>query len=221
MQRRLDSTCWVRKKLAELKDNQYAVHLAALLHIYSGCLTLEEIAERAGMTLQTLHGLRSNAPFMRLVDTYKKEFSGEIRENILINTYELAEYDAFASECAMLDEVIRIQIKVPLITQFRKLSQSLKSRATYKIKIEKAELLLFRRLFGFFILIEKYAPTLTSKALEDAKEIAGEVVWPSLGLDAGEIDRILGKPLLTRKERLRDLRERLDAVMQDSKAHGA
>jgi len=221
MQKRLDSTNWVRKKLAELKDDRYAVHLAALLHIYFGCLTLEEIAEKAGMTLQTLLNLRSNAPFMRMVDTYKKDFSGEIREDILINTYDLEGYDLFASEFTMFDEILQIQIKVPLITQFRKLSQSVKSRTTYNIKIEKAELMLFRRLFSFFILIERYAPTLTSKALVEMKELAQETVWPALDLDGGEIDRILSKPPLTRYERLRDLRERLNAVTPDSKTHGA
>ncbi len=76
------STDWVHKKIAELKDETYTVHVAALLHIYFGVFTLEEIAEKAGLSLQTLHQLRMNAPFMRLVDTYKKEFSEEIRSTI-------------------------------------------------------------------------------------------------------------------------------------------
>lgn len=206
---KLDSTNWLRKKVSELKSDSYTIHFTALLHIYFGVLTLEEIAEKAGITLQTLHGLRKNAPFMRLVDTYKKEFSGEIRENLLINTYELEEYNIFASDFAMFDEILQTQIKVPLFTQLKKLSQSIKSRATYNIKIEKAEFMLFRRLFSFFILIEKYVPTLTSKALVEMKEIAQEIVWPALNMDSGEIDRILSKPTLTRDERVRELRAKL------------
>jgi len=221
MPKRLDSTKWVREKIDALKDDRYTVHLAALLHIYFGGLTLEEIAERAGMTLQTLHGLRSNAAFMRLVDTYKKEFSGEIRENILINTYELEGYELFASECAMFDEILQTQIKVPLFTQLIKLSQSVKSRTTYNIKIEKAELMLFKRLFSFFIFIEKFVPTLTSKALVEMKDTAQEIVWPALDMDGGEIDRVLSKPLKTRDERLRELRKKLNAVMSARKARGA
>ena len=209
MPKLFDSTEWVHKKAAEFKDDRYAVHLSALLHIYFGGLTLEEIADKAGLPLHNLYGLRSNAAFMRLVDTYKKEFSGEIREHILINTYDLEEYEILASECAMFDEILQTQVKVPLFTTLKKLSQSIKSRTTYNIKIEKAEFMLFRRLFSFFICIEKYLPTLTSKALVEMKEIAQEIVWPALDRDAGEIDRILNKPLLTRDERVRKLKNKL------------
>ena len=214
MPKRLESTVWVREKVAALNNDRYPVHIAALLHIYFGCLTLEEIAEKAGITLHTLHGLRSNAPFMRLVDTYKKEFSGEIRENILVNTYDLEGYESFASEFAMFDEILQVQIKVPLFTQFRKLSQSVKERVTYHIKIEKAEILLFRRLFSFFVLIEKYAPTLTSYAVMEMKKIAQEVVWPELDLDGGEIDRILEKPPLSLNERKNDLKTKLNEIVK-------
>lgn len=220
MPKLLDST-WVRKKIAELKDEPYTVHVAALLHIYFGALTLEEMAEKAGMPLQTLHGLRMNAPFMCLVDTYKKEFSGEIRENLLINTYDLEGYSFIASDFTMFDEILQTQIKVPLFTKLKKLSQSIKSRTTYNIKIEKSEFMLFRRLFSFFILIEKYSPTLTSKALVEMKEIAQEIVWPALDMDSGDIDRILRKPTLTRDERLRELKIKLNAVTPNRKAHGA
>jgi len=206
---KLDSINWLREKISEFKNDSYTIHFAALLHIYFGVLTLGEIAENASINLQTLYGLRRNAPFMRLVDTYKKEFSGEIRENLLINTYELEEYDIFASDFAMFDEILQMQIKVPLFTQLKKLSQSIKSRATYNIKIEKAEFMLFRRLFSFFILIEKYVPTLTSKALVEMKEIAQEIVWPALNMDSGEIDKILSQPTLTKEERLRELRVKL------------
>jgi hypothetical protein len=205
-----DSADWVHKKITELKDDTYTVHVAALLHIYFGVFTLEEIADKAGMTLQTLYRLRMNAPFMRLVDTYKKEFSEEIREKLLINTYELEGYDFIASDFTMFDEILQTQIKVPLFTKLNKLSQSIRSRATYNIKIEKTEFMLFRRLFGFFILIEKYSPTLTSKALVEIKETAQEIVWPALDMDGGEIDRILNKPLLTRDERLREFRRKLN-----------
>lgn len=209
MPKLFDSTDWLHNKIAELKDETYTVHVAALLHIYFGSFTLEEMAEKAGVSLQTLHGLRMNAPFMRLVDTYKKELSGEIREKLLINTYDLEGYDFIASDFSMFDEILQTQIKVPLFTKLKKLSQSIKSRATYNIKIEKSELLLFRRLFSFFILIEKYSPTLTSKALVEMKEIAQEIVWPALDMDGEEIDRVLNKPLLTRDKRLREFRRKL------------
>jgi hypothetical protein len=209
MPKLVDSTDWVHKKIAELKDETYTVHVAALLHVYFGAFTLEEIAEKAGVSLQTLHGLRLNAPFMRLVDTYKKELSGETREKLLINTYQLEEYDSIASDFTLFDEILQTQIKVPLFTKLKKLAQSIRSRTTYNIKIEKSEFLLFRRLFSFFILIEKYSPTLTSKALVEMKQTAQEIVWPALDMDGEEIDRILNKPLLTKNERLRELKTKL------------
>jgi len=221
MLRRLDSTKWLHKKIAELKDDSYAAHLAALLHIYFGILSLEEIAEKVGIHIQTLQGLRKNASFMRMVDTYKKEFSGEIREDLLINTYGLEEYEFFASDFAMFDEILQTQIKVPLFTQLKRLSQSIRSRTTYNIKIEKAEFMLFRRLFSFFILIEKYIPTLTSKALVEMKEVAQEIVWPALDMDGEEIDWILSNPPLKRDERVKELKNKLKTVMTNRKAHDA
>jgi hypothetical protein len=209
MTKLLDSTDWVRAKIAELKDETYMVHVAALLHIYFNAFTLEEIAKKAGMTLQALHGLRMNAPFMHLVDTYKKEFSKKSREKLLINTYDLEGYDFIALDFTLFDEILHTQIKVPLFTKLKKLSHSIKSRATYSIKIEKSEFLLFRRLFSFFILIEKYSPTLTSKALVEMKEVAQEIVWPALDMDGGDIERILNKPLLTKDGRLKEIKAKL------------
>ena len=209
MPKLFDSTDWMCAKMAELTDETYMVHVAALLHIYFNAFTLKEIADKAHMSLQTLHRLRMNAPFMRLVDTYKKEFAEEIREKLLINTYALDEYDFIASDFTMFDEILQTQIKVPLFTKLKKLSQSIKSRATYNIRIEKSEFLLFKRLFSFFILIEKYSPTLTSKALAQMKEIAQETVWPALDMDSQEIERILDKPLMSREERLKEVKNKI------------
>ncbi|MEW6162949.1 MAG: hypothetical protein AB1606_06525, partial [Nitrospirota bacterium] len=110
----------------------------------------------------------------------------------------------------MLDEMLQMQIKVPLFTQLRKLSQSLKSRKTYGLKLETSELMLFKKLFTFFIFVEKYVQTLTTRAMLDIKKVAKEIAWPALNMDMKEIDRILSKPILTRDMRLKELRARLD-----------
>jgi hypothetical protein len=70
--------------------------------------------------------------------------------------------------------------------------------------------MLFRRLFSFFILMEKYTPTLVSKSLRDMKRTAEDVVWPTLGLDKNEIDAMLSAPILSKEERLVELKRRLD-----------
>lgn len=209
----VQSSKWLRKKIVELGKDRHAYQTAALLHIYHGTLTLKEISERAGMSLDTLQSLRSKAPFMRLVDTLKKEFSREFREDLIINYYRTEEYDSLASDFAMFDEVLQTQIKVPLFTQLKKLSQRIRSRKTYGLKIDTSELMLFRRLFTFFILVEKYAPTLTSKALSDMKQVAEETVWPGLSMDMEETDRILKEPIVNKDERVRELKEQLDNLL--------
>ncbi len=212
MSLRLESTKWLRKRTAGIKNDSLHYQRAALLHIYLGALTLHEIAVYAGLTVETLKGLRMNAPFMKMVDTCKKEYSRDLREDILVNNYRLEDYDSLASDVSLLDEILQMQIKVPLFTQLRNLSQSIKSRSTYNLKVDPSELMLFRRLFSFFILFEKYATTLTSQSLVEMKLIAEEIVWPGLHLDKNEIDQILNRPMSTIEERLRELRERLKGL---------
>ncbi len=212
MSLRLESTKWLRKKTAGIKDDSLRYQRAALLHIYLGALTLHEIAVYSGLTAETLNGLRMNAPFMKMVDTCKKEYSHDLREDLLVNNYRLEDYDSLASDVSLLDEILRMQIKVPLFTQLRNLSQSIKSRTTHNLEIDPSELMLFRRLFSFFILFEKHATTLTAQSLMEMKLIAEEIVWPGLHLDKNEIDQILNRPMSTIEERLRELRARLKGL---------
>ena len=167
MLNKLDSTKWLRKKIATFEKNSFPYLLAALLHVYFGNLTLKEIAEKAGINIETLQELRKNPRFMRFVDTFKKELSQEIREDLLVNSYQLEEYDSLAMDFSLFDEVLQMQIRVSLFSHLKKISQSIKSRTTYGLKIDTSEFMLFRRLFSFFILIEKYTPTLVSKSLQD------------------------------------------------------
>jgi hypothetical protein len=209
---RLDSTKWLLKRIAEIRNDSPNYQRAALIHIYIGALTLHEIALYSGLTSETLKGLRMNARFMKMVDTFKKEYSLDMREDLLVNNYHLEDYDSLASDVALFDEIIQIQIKVPLFTQLRNLSQSIKSRTTHTLKVESSEFMLFRRLFSFLILIEKYSTTLTAQSLLEMKEIAQEIVWPGLHLDKNEIDRILNMPMTTVEERLRELKARLEKI---------
>ena len=49
---------WFRKKEAESGNAQSSYQIAALLHIYFGTLTLNDISEKAGMSLDELYSLR-------------------------------------------------------------------------------------------------------------------------------------------------------------------
>jgi hypothetical protein len=212
LSQRLDSTKWMRKRTAENKNDSPHYQRAALLHIYLGALTFHEIAVYADLTVETLKGLSMNARFMKMVDTFKKEYSSEMREDILVNNYQLEDYESLASDVALFDEILQMQIKVPLFTQLRNLSQSIKSRTIHNLKVEPSELMLFRRLFIFLILIEKYATTLTAQSLPEMKVIAQEIVWPGLHLDKNEIDQILNRPMSTIEERLKEIRARIERV---------
>jgi len=196
--------------MAESEKYSSPHSIAALLHIYLSTLTLQEISDRSGLSLDTLHNLRTKAPFMRLVDTLKKECSREFREDLLINDHHPEEYNSIAADFTMLDEMVQMQIKVPLFTQLRDLSQRLKSRKTFGLKLETHELMLFKRLFTFFIFVERYVQTLTSKALSEMKQIAEEIVLPALHIDINEIEQILRKSTLTLDSRVKELRLRLD-----------
>ncbi|MEW6418640.1 MAG: hypothetical protein AB1480_11030 [Nitrospirota bacterium] len=62
---------WIQKKIAEYGEAKSPYQIAALMHIYLGTLTLKEISEKAGLSLDALQELRTKAPFMRLVDNFK------------------------------------------------------------------------------------------------------------------------------------------------------
>ncbi len=181
--------------------------IAALMHIYVGTFTLKEVSEIAGLSLKDLEELRTKASFMRLVDNFKKEYSYEFREALLINDYSIEEYETLAADYSMLDEMLQIQIKVPLFTQLRDLSQSLNSKEAYGLKIETYDLRVFTRPLHFFMFVEKYGQTLTTRILSDIKQVAEKVL--SVKMD-DEVNKTLSDPVSMRSRRLKELKARLE-----------
>jgi len=200
---------WLRKKTAEFGKVISSQQIAALMHIYFGTLTLEDIAEKAGLSLDKLYSLRREPRFMFLVDILKKEYSKKFREDLLLNDYPPEGYDILAADFTMLDEMVQMQIKVPLFAQLRDLSMSLKSQKASGLNINTYELTLFKRLFTFFSFVEKYAVSLTSKSLPDIRQIAEETLSQS---DINEIDRKLDEPFLLRERRIKELRVKLESL---------
>jgi hypothetical protein len=200
---------WLRKKAAESGKAIYSYQIAALMHLYLGTLSLKDISEKAGLSLDSIYSLRREPRFMHLVDVFKKEFSKELREDFLMSDYSLEEYDSLASDFTMLDEMVQMQIKVPLFAQLRELSLSLKTLTAYSLKIETYERMLFKRLFTFFIFVEKYARSLTSKSLPDIRQIAEEILPYT---DMNEIDRKLSKPPLLHDSRVKDFITKLELL---------
>lgn len=200
---------WIQNKIAKSKEARSSHQIAALMHIYFGTLSLRDISEISGLSLDTLKDLRTKASFMRLVDNFKKEYSQEFREAILINDYSIEEYETLAADFTMLDEMLQIQIKVPLFTHLRELSQSLKSKKTYGLKIENYDLRLFKRLLTFFMFTERYNQTLTTRELSEIEQVAKNVL-STFNIDK-EIDRILNDPISKRGRRLKELVSRIMA----------
>jgi hypothetical protein len=185
---------WLRKKLDELGGSRQPYHLDAILHIYLGTISLLEIAARSGSGIDALIFLRSNAAFMQLADTYKQECAQWIREDLALNDRMIEEYDSIAADYAMLEEVLRMQIRVPLFSQLREVSLGIKTKSTCALPIEPYDLGLFRKLYLFFLFTEKYLPTLTSRSLPDLRQIAEETVWPAVSLDEEKLNEVLKCP---------------------------
>jgi hypothetical protein len=118
MTKRLDSTKWLRNKLSTFEENSFPSLYTALLHIYLGSLTLEEIAETAGISQETFHKLRLNPRFMRFVDTFKKELSEEIREDLIVESYQFKEYDSLAADFSLYDEMFQFEAYVKNVDGF-------------------------------------------------------------------------------------------------------
>jgi hypothetical protein len=201
---------WLRKKTAEFGNALSSYQIAAFMHIYLGTLTLNDIAEKAGLSLDELYSLRREPHFMYLADTFKKEFSREFREDLLINDYPTEEYDSLSSDFTMLDEMVQMQIKAPLFAQLRELSLGIKSRKASGLEIETHERMLFKRLFTFFIFVEKYAQSLTSKSLPDIRQIAEEIL-PKTYMN--EIGRKLSETILFPQRRLKDLITKVELLL--------
>jgi hypothetical protein len=215
MPEKLDSIKCLRKKIAEFKNENISYQIAALLHIYIGSLTIKDIAVISGINPDTISGLRGNPGFMRLVDNLKKEYSRDMREDLLVNNYHLDEYYSLALDFSLFDDMLQVQIKVPLFTRLKEVSQLIKNKIRYNQEIDMYDLKLFYRLFSFFIFIEKYTSTLTSKSLIEMKQIAEEIVWPSLNLDKNGIDYFLNKTALARNERLKEIKEKLSIIVSN------
>lgn len=200
---------WIQKKIIELGSSIQPYNFAALLHIYSGTLNLSDISSITNLNIEELSLLRKNAAFMKLVDTYKKECAKSFIESILINDRDINDYAFIAADFSMLDEIIRMQIKIPLFTYLKDLYIGLKNKYIYKLKMDRYDLMVFKRLYIFFLFTELYIETLTTKSLLDMKEIAEGVILPALNIDIKQIESILYETEDIRLKRLEELKSSL------------
>ncbi|MBX6422874.1 hypothetical protein [Thermosulfurimonas sp. F29] len=158
-------------------------YLAALLHIYTGTLSLERIAAVAGISPEDLRLQRSQVDFMSLVDYLRTRFSEWFREHLLMRDFALAEYGRLALEYIHLEEQVQSQIKIPLLNQLKNLCYELEDKLAGGKVLAPYDEALFRRLLLFFLSSEALRPTLSARLINRARE-AGERAYP------GEFERL-------------------------------
>ncbi len=152
-------------------------YLAALLHIYTGSLSLEDIARLSGLSPEELLFQRTQVDFMSLVDYLRTRFSEWFREHLLLRDFEPAEYGRLALEYIHLEEQVQSQIKIPLLNQLKNLCYELEDRLSGGKRLAPYDEALFRRLLLFFLSSEALRPTLSSRLVNRARE-AGEKAYP-------------------------------------------
>jgi hypothetical protein len=161
-----------------MTPNQYG---AALMQAYFGRASLNWIAKHVGISVQLLRQWRQEPQFLLTMDWSKSIFSNAFRENLILNDYSMAQYHYIAAEISLLEESLRLTLRMPLNQRFVKLGKSLMSRHQNDLELNNYDLRLFRRLFLFFLALENHWPGSTCHCIsEDFLTFARDVVWPIL-----------------------------------------
>ena len=154
---------------------------AALMQAYFGRASLNWIAEHVGISVQLLRQWRQEPQFLLTMDWSKSIFSKAFQENLILNDYSMAQYYYIAAEISLLEESLRLTVRMPLNRRFVKLGRSLMSRHQNDLELNNYDLRLFRRLFLFFLALDNHWLGSASRCIsEDFLTLARDVVWPLL-----------------------------------------
>ncbi|MBA2849498.1 hypothetical protein G4V39_09895 [Thermosulfuriphilus ammonigenes] len=142
-------------------------YLAALLHIYvGGGLSLSQVANLARLPVEEVRFQRTQIDFLTLADYLKTKFSEWYREMLQLEDFSLDSYAAIAWEFNLLEEMVRSQVKIPLLHRLKILAYDIDDYLQGGKEPDEYDRRVFRRLFTFFQLIEAIRPTLTRRLLE-------------------------------------------------------
>ncbi len=198
---------WIRERISEYSKGQKTIaplqnksivfpeklYLAGLMHIYTGTLSLTEIARVVGVPLKEFTFWRTQIDFMVLVDAAKVNFSNYFKGNILINEYEPDQYRSIAAEYSLFDEQVRTQIRAPLFQKMKHLANSISNYNKVKLKIDRTDLRNFKKLYSFFMFEKNFLPiTYPDPMNERFNLVAKEIVWSKLGAAYSDTERLLG-----------------------------
>ena len=204
----------LRGRKIVVTPRQYA---AALMQAYFGRASLSWIAEHVGIPVQLLRQWRQEPQFLLIMDWSKSIFSNAIQENLILNDYSMAQYYSMAAEISLLEESLRLTVRMPLNQHFVKLGRSLMSGYQNDLDLNNYDLRLFRRLFLFFLSLEAHWPGKSCRCMnEDFVTLAKHVVWPLLNERqwiGEEFDSI--QQATPNSQILRELERRLSEIFKD------
>ncbi|MGD9382871.1 MAG: hypothetical protein PVH55_02365 [Desulfobacterales bacterium] len=161
-----------------MSPSQYG---AALMQAYFGRASLTWISEHVGIPVQFLRQWRQEPQFLLIMDWSKSIFSKAFQENLILNDYSMAQYYIMAAEISLLEESLRLTVRMPLNRRFVKLGRFLMSRHKNDLDLNNYDLRLFRRLFLFFLALEAHWPGESCGCTnKDFVTLAEDVVWPLL-----------------------------------------
>lgn len=200
---------WIEKSIAEYRSGKTKPALlkgrgsifpqkhfaAALMHLYVGTFSLEEIAGIVSATRGELAFLRTQIDFMMLVDALKVSFSRYFRDKLILNEYKPGEYATIAAEYAVLEELARNQIRLPLFRRMKALGTSISSKVEFDLSVDLYDLKSFKKLFSFFVFEQSFLPALSRPSFQDLERIAKQIVWERLKEDYDELNSLLSVDL--------------------------
>jgi len=161
-----------------MPPNQYG---AALMQAYLGRASLAWIAERTGIPLLLLRQWRQEPEFLLVMDWSKSIFADDFQEKLVLIDYSAAQCHYISAEVSMLENLLRVAIRVPLYQHFAKLGKRLISRYKNNLALSTYDIRLFYRLFLFFLALEHHWPSPAGHPInEDFIPLAKNVLWPFL-----------------------------------------
>jgi len=157
----------LRGRKIVMSPSQYG---AALMQAYFGRASLNWIAEHVGISVQLLRQWRQEPQFLLTMDWSKSIFSNAFRENLILKDYSMAQYYSIAAEISLLEESLRLTVRMPLNQHFVKLGRSLMSLHQNDLELNNYDLRL-----------DNHWPGSACHCVsEDFLTLARDVVWPLL-----------------------------------------
>jgi hypothetical protein len=174
------------------EEKQFA---AALMHLYMGGFSLAKMAAMTSISVAELNFLRTQIDFMMLVDAAKTSFSKYFRDKLLLNEYPVAGYASIAAEYTFLEEIVRNQIRCPLIRRLMDQAKIISEKNIYSLPIDRCHLRDFKKLYSFFFFEQALLPNMGTDLFRPYTIIAREMVWRPLEEDYYALELFLSDGL--------------------------